>query len=134
MHHLPSATRKSESEMWKWKWKSEDVTVWVKGNQKLKIKVKVTKKVKVRMIVKVHSFEICVSSLIFNLQCNRIFNVELCWHLATVLTHTTIKRKWYEDLARILAYANFVYALFVFALFFKYFYICFLSSLIWGPV
>ena len=67
--------------------------------------------------VRVQSFEKCVFSFIFNLQCNRIYNIELCWHLATVCTQTIINGKWYEDLARILAYANFVYALFVFALF-----------------
>ena len=44
---------------------------------------------------------------------------------ATVCTHTIMNRKWHEDLARILAYANSVYALFVFAFFFTYFYICF---------
>ena len=36
---------------------------------------------------------------------------------ATVCTHTIMNRKWHEDLARILAYANSVYALFVFAFF-----------------
>ena len=44
---------------------------------------------------------------------------------ATVCTHTIMNRKWHEDLARILANANSVYALFVFAFFFTYFYICF---------